>query len=569
MKSRSKSTEKQKIKEKKDKVENINFSPKKKLNEANITNSINSKKYLKSPITLKKQKLTNDKFKNMDFKEQYSLYMKELQNLRNKEEEIKELKDKLKLQTDAYNNNFSKNKKDTMSYTSAKIKKKVNEDNFPETPMIFKKNLVNFIEKGNKNTDGNRHITSHSYKNVRKNHPIAKQIETRKKININLFSPKINKNDFQKRLQDLKNKFNSPCKTIFTARNRNLKNKYDLDNQQDLKKNKKTQSDSRIGIISKPGTDNNDKLKKNQDNYFNYNLKNGYKLVGVCDGHGENGRQVSEFIKNNLPKELENEFNILITNERKRLSILKGMLKRNDENNSEKTENSNIENNIDFEKMNELLKKVYISTNLKLLAENMKLNLKTSGSTCISVLFKKSIKKAYISNVGDSRAIIIKEHENSETKENIWSYEQLSRDHKPSEKDEEERIIKYGGEIQKIKKEDGTYEGPLRIFKKNEEGPGLAMSRSFGDIDGESIGIIAEPEVKEYQLTKDDKAIIIATDGLWEYTTNEEVVNVVKNLWNKKDANIIINELYKLSTEKWNKENCNRYDTTSICVLLN
>ena len=183
MKSRSKSTEKQKIKEKKDKVENTNFSPKKKLNEVNITNSISSKKYLKSPITLKKQKLTNDKFKNMDFKEQYSLYMKELQNLRNKEEEIKELKDKLKLQTDTYNNNFSKNKKDTISYTSAKIKKKINEDNFPETPMIFKKNLVNFIEKGNKNTNDNRHITCHSYKNVRKNNPIAKQIETRKKIN--------------------------------------------------------------------------------------------------------------------------------------------------------------------------------------------------------------------------------------------------------------------------------------------------------------------------------------------------------------------------------------------------
>ena len=124
MKSRSKSTEKQKIKEKKDKVENTNFSPKKKLNEVNITNSFSSKKYLKSPITLKKQKLTNDKFKNMDFKEQYSLYMKELQNLRNKEEEIKELKDKLKLQTDTYNNNFSKNKKDIISYTSAKIKKK-------------------------------------------------------------------------------------------------------------------------------------------------------------------------------------------------------------------------------------------------------------------------------------------------------------------------------------------------------------------------------------------------------------------------------------------------------------
>ena len=240
------------------------------------------------------------------------------------------------------------------------------------------------------------------------------------------------------------------------------------------------------------------------------------------------------------------------------------MLKHNDENNSEKKEKFNIEKFIDYEKMNELLKKVYNNTNLKLFAENMKLNLQKSGSTCISVLSSKNyLKKLYISNTGDSRAIIVKGDESN------WSYEQLSRDHKLSEKDEAERIIKCGGEIQQIQNEEGNYEGPLRIFKKNEEGPGLAMSRSFGDSEGQSVGIIVEPEVKEYLIKKEDKALIIATDGLWEYTPNEEVVNVVKKLIEKKDANIINNELYKVAIENWKKENCSIDDITIICVLLN
>ena len=83
------------------------------------------------------------------------------------------------------------------------------------------------------------------------------------------------------------------------------------------------------------------------------------------------------------------------------------------------------------------------------------------------------------------------------------------------------------------------------------------------------MGIIAEPEVKEYLIKKEDKALIIGTDGLWEYTTNEEVVDVIKKYWVKKDVNIIINELYKLSVENWKKEHCTIDYITIICVLLN
>ena len=564
MKSDSNNSKKIKLNEQQDKnkIRNQKLSPQKKVKEPpkNI-NSKSVKKFIKPQLSINKSRLTKEKEKVYNLKEQYSLYKRELQSLRDEEEKIKALKDKLKLQKDIYNNivnNYTNiNLKEKKSNTNAKIKTRKNEEekNFSPNPQMLKKNLLNFIEQSNKSIK-KQHLTSNSNKNIYKNKPMIKQNKEKQKISINLFPQNKYKLDFQPK--DLKIKYHSPYKTINTVRNKSARKLFDFEN----KENKKT---NKIGIISKPGIESDNKLKINQDNYFNYDLKNGFKFIGVCDGHGENGKQVSEFIKNNLPKELENEFNILIANERKRLSILEGMLKRSEENKEEKKDKFNIEKNIDYEKMNELLKKVYINTNLKLFAENMKLNLKTSGSVCISVFYQKKFpKKLYISNLGDSRAIIIKQKE-----ESSWSYEQLSRDHKLSEIDEAERIIKYGGEIQKIQNADGVYEGPLRLFKKNEEGPGLAMSRSFGDSEGQSIGIIAEPEVKEYLIKKEDKVLIIASDGLWEYTTNEDVVNVIKNCWEEKDANVINNELYKIAIENWKKENCNIDDITIICEILN
>ena len=213
-----------------------------------------------------------------------------------------------------------------------------------------------------------------------------------------------------------------------------------------------------------------------------------------------------------------------------------------------------------------MIKKVFAATNLKLIEENYMLNLENSGSTCISVFLQKtSINKIYIANVGDSRAIIIKESNNNNDN---WSFEQLSRDHKASEKDEAERILKHGGEIEQAQNDNGELEGPLRIYMKGDEGPGLAMTRSFGDVIGSILGIISEPEVKEYILKEEDRAIIIASDGLWEYVSNEEVAQIVKKLINKNDSNLIVNELYKFSYEKWKMKDIGIDDITIMCLLL-
>ena len=57
------------------------------------------------------------------------------------------------------------------------------------------------------------------------------------------------------------------------------------------------------------------------------------------------------------------------------------------------------------------------------------------------------------------------------------------------------------------------------------------MSRSIGDAVASSIGVIAEPEFFELELNHKDKFIIMASDGVWEFISNEEAVRIVADYW--------------------------------------
>jgi serine/threonine protein phosphatase PrpC len=65
--------------------------------------------------------------------------------------------------------------------------------------------------------------------------------------------------------------------------------------------------------------------------------------------------------------------------------------------------------------------------------------------------------------------------------------------------------------------------GPLRVWLKHEEMPGLAMTRSMGDGVAHSVGVSAEPETKVFTLGVNDKFVVIASDGVWEFLSNEDV----------------------------------------------
>ena len=53
------------------------------------------------------------------------------------------------------------------------------------------------------------------------------------------------------------------------------------------------------------------------------------------------------------------------------------------------------------------------------------------------------------------------------------------------------------------------------------------MSRSIGDNIAHTVGVIADPEVRRFELNPDHKFIVIASDGVWEFLTNEEIGHIV------------------------------------------
>jgi serine/threonine protein phosphatase PrpC len=256
---------------------------------------------------------------------------------------------------------------------------------------------------------------------------------------------------------------------------------------------------------------------QNQDSYIIQTSLQGIKgnyLFAVCDGHGTEGHNVSRLIKTFLNSVLENK---LI-----RLPPIDAIKYAIDEVN-EKVLHSRINSNF-------------------------------SGSTLVSVLILGD--HLICANVGDSRAVIGNDLNN-------WFALEISKDHKPNRKDESEKIVAAGGRID-------THEngGPLRIYFKDQNLPGLAMTRSIGDKISREIGLTAVPEIIEKKLTINDRFIIIASDGLWEFISSREAVEIVSKYWQQGQSDICCEKLLKESVNRWNNNSVSVDDITIIVIFL-
>ena len=70
--------------------------------------------------------------------------------------------------------------------------------------------------------------------------------------------------------------------------------------------------------------------------------------------------------------------------------------------------------------------------------------------------------------------------------------------------------------------------GPKRVWLKNKQVPGLAMTRSIGDMSASSVGVTAEPEIFVFpNLSQNDKFVVIASDGIWDRLSNQEVMMTI------------------------------------------
>lgn len=264
------------------------------------------------------------------------------------------------------------------------------------------------------------------------------------------------------------------------------------------------------------------------------------------DGHGSEGHLVSDFVKNQIKEYFNNKKIYAINNKNKEFSFNKfGMSFEI----YDKLKHNNYE----------LIKNFYENTNKKLSDTEFDINF--SGTTCIMVF--KIGKKIICSNVGDSRAILVERKLIFEEKTNsiLNKYEiiELSHDHKPNNKGEKERIEKCGGEVAQefLNEEDEKSDLPFRVWKEGCNYPGLAISRSLGDKIAEKIGVISEPEFIEAEINKNSKYIIMGSDGVFEYLTNNDIPEISNKYLNndnlQKACKIIVEKAATLFRQKENR----------------
>ena len=356
--------------------------------------------------------------------------------------------------------------------------------------------------------------------------------------------PKINKNN--QKINKIVTEKNSKISTVFNQKSNNNINvpKIIFNKRKSIIKNLKKYKALKHGIklsieaLSIPGTNLNSK-KMNQDTYFiypdikfanNLNNDNFIQIFGIFDGHGDYGDIISKEIKEYF-LEFFNKLNL------------------NDVNNYENLCKNNYKEIFSlFSDINAKLHAKY-SNNESDICNN-------SGTTAnIIILFRNKILSI---NLGHSKSIII-------YKDN--KIIQLNQCHTPELEEEKSRIEKNGGEI---KREGGADKGPKRICYKNNESKiysGLAVSRSFGDFNSEQLGVISIPEIKEYDIEYNNiKIMVIATDGIWEFLTNEKIRDSILPYYEENNIKGGINKLISIGNKIWSVKNPNYIDDLSAIV---
>lgn len=239
-------------------------------------------------------------------------------------------------------------------------------------------------------------------------------------------------------------------------------------------------------------------------------LGDGVKYFAVYDGHGTRGKLASNFAKDEIRKSLLSS-------------------------------KSDIEKIKDRKDADKLFKNIFgnIQKKYKKNADNYDL----SGTCVIATLIIEN--NCYIINLGDSRAVI-----GSKQGAQKVAY-QMSIDHKPSRDDERKRIDSCGG---MVSSERNGLSGPPRIYSQNDDGPGLAVSRTLGDVFGHSVGVSHEPEVSYKELDSEDKFVVLASDGVWDVMNSSEAVGFIFEK-DKLSKDKIPEELIMECRSRWEKVN--------------
>ncbi|CAL6389412.1 unnamed protein product [Bathycoccus prasinos] len=213
-----------------------------------------------------------------------------------------------------------------------------------------------------------------------------------------------------------------------------------------------------------------------------------------------------------------------------------------------------------------------------------------SGTTAVTALFGKD-NIVRFGNVGDSRIICAMSDSDVMTRNKNWKAVQLTRDQTCFRRDERDRMRKESskdlsfasigmvlGECEFHEDFEETQDlqtgvagercdDPPRVFLGGHKFPGCAFTRSLGDSIAKELGVSAEPELTHHDLNDGKtKCIIIASDGVFEFVSNEEVVGICEEFY--PDCDRASKEIVKLSYNKWAIEDERADDVTVIVAYV-
>lgn len=80
--------------------------------------------------------------------------------------------------------------------------------------------------------------------------------------------------------------------------------------------------------------------------------------------------------------------------------------------------------------------------------------------------------------------------------------------------------------------------------------------------------IVISLEIDKYELTQDDKFIIVASDGIWEFLENEQVAEIVWPYFVKHSPEAAGNALVRAAAQKWKENDTVIDDITCIIIFM-
>lgn len=94
------------------------------------------------------------------------------------------------------------------------------------------------------------------------------------------------------------------------------------------------------------------------------------------------------------------------------------------------------------------------------------------------------------------------------------------------------------------------------------------MSRSIGDYLSHSVGVSELPEVTRFNLCPEHKFIVIASDGVWEFLSNEEIGMIVWPFFLTNSPEQAGNAIVRAAAQRWRENDTVIDDITAITIFL-